>query len=460
MAADRVGWQFDWATYHAHIKDGDDTAANLERDGDKPGFWVPTKNAVRTGLGGWKAGDQGNGQVVAKTDAEMDEFEERVSHPLPDDPVWMRPPLQATKGVATFKASKFDVNIRARVNKLCNVDTLTGTAQIVVTLYMYWNDPRMIGYPYSTLPDKLWGPMLILQNRHAGDSGERVQQCFQRYEVGRYFQKGDPCVQSGEKKHGDPWPDTGRMIRVVQYFGLVDAPMSNIREFPFDLHEVNLKWLSLSTWQTLDMQKSGFRISGSAYRLRYIVKHPVADGSMLRPWKLGWRTPWPDGKVLTLLWDGLLAEWQCLGISREIFIFPKLKHAAERITFDLTFHLVREPGYYLSKVLVPIILLTVLSFGMFFFPVEDFHTRLSFTMSCFLSTFAMLYVVGAALPKGLGVLTNIDWMIMITIFTITLQVPPELVHSFLHKQPRGTLTLLPWVLILLTGYNLMSCVPV
>ena len=77
--------------------------------------------------------------------------------------------------------------------------------------------------------------------------------------------------------------------------------------------------------------------------------------------------------------------------------------------------------YYISKVLIPILLLTILSFGVFFFPVDEFQVRLSFTMSCFLSTFAMLYVVGASLPKGLGVLTNIDWMIMITIFTISAQ---------------------------------------
>ena len=64
----------------------------------------------------------------------------------------------------TFKAKAFPVNIRARVAKLSNVDTLTGTAKVVVNVYYTWNDPRMIGYPYSTLPDKLWGPMLILQN--------------------------------------------------------------------------------------------------------------------------------------------------------------------------------------------------------------------------------------------------------------------------------------------------------
>ena len=57
---ERIGWQFDWATYHAHLNDlSDDTATNLEGDGHKPGFWVPTKNAVRAALGGWKAGEKG-----------------------------------------------------------------------------------------------------------------------------------------------------------------------------------------------------------------------------------------------------------------------------------------------------------------------------------------------------------------------------------------------------------------
>ena len=92
---------------------------------------------------------------------------------------------------------------------------------------------------------------------------------------------------------GDPWPQTGRMVRGVQYSGNIDAPMSDIKQFPFDLHDVTLKWLSLSTWQTHDMSETGSRSTGSSYTLSYIAKHQVKDGDLRAPWQPGWRTTWP-----------------------------------------------------------------------------------------------------------------------------------------------------------------------
>ena len=46
-------------------------------------FWTPSKNAIRIGLGGWKSGE--GGKVIAKSDDELEEFEERVTHPPPKD---------------------------------------------------------------------------------------------------------------------------------------------------------------------------------------------------------------------------------------------------------------------------------------------------------------------------------------------------------------------------------------
>ena len=68
----------------------------------------------------------------------------------------MRAPIPSNHGVRRANAKACDVNIRARIGRLSNVNTMEGTACPVVTIYYYWNDPRMIGYPYTTLPVKLW----------------------------------------------------------------------------------------------------------------------------------------------------------------------------------------------------------------------------------------------------------------------------------------------------------------
>eukprot|EP01051_Picozoa_sp_SAG22_P016089 SAG22_NODE_2208_length_2835_cov_4.717836_2_plen_300_part_00 len=72
----------------------------------------------------------------------------------------------------------------------------------------------------------------------------------------------------------------------------------------------------------------------------------------------------------------------------------------------------------LMKVVYPTALITMLSFLQFFFAVDSLAERLAYTVTCFLSTFAMLYVAGGSLPKGLGATTIIDKSIMLTTFTI------------------------------------------
>ena len=61
----------------------------------------------------------------------------------------------------------------------------------------------------------------------------------------------------------------------------VEAPMSNISDFPFDLHDVPLRFQSVSSWQTLDMSDSGERVSGASYKLRCtrMIKKQCKAGS-------------------------------------------------------------------------------------------------------------------------------------------------------------------------------------
>ena len=137
-------------------------------------------------------------------------------------------------------------------------------------------------------------------------------------------------------------------MRSIQYVATIESPLSSIKDFPCDLHSVTVRWLSVSTWQTHDMQEYGTMVSGNTYELRYVQQ----SGCLQPPWRIGWQAgnSWPDGKCFTLLWSGLLAEWKCLGISREISLSPKIRHKPRRMTFELTFHLTRLPFYYFVKV--------------------------------------------------------------------------------------------------------------
>ena len=134
------------------------------------------------------------------------------------------------------------------------VNTVDGTATVKIDITFYWTDPRLVGYDYQTLPSKLWGPRLDLQDV-VGSSIEETQIAFQQVESGRFFDQNDMiCKAAAEfgcdyprmdfyKKDGDgnplfgakngeadtlAWPESGCLMRKIQYIATINNPMSAI----------------------------------------------------------------------------------------------------------------------------------------------------------------------------------------------------------------------------------------
>ena len=85
----------------------------------------------------------------------------------------------------------------------------------------------------------------------------------------------------------------------------------------------------------------------------------------------------------------------------------------------LRFHVMRNPGFYIWKALLPLYLVTLLSMGTFHFETDNLEARYSTVGTFFLSAYAILYVVADSLPK-LGFLTKIDTVIVLTTMSIGL----------------------------------------
>jgi hypothetical protein len=188
-------------------------------------------------------------------------------------------------------------------------------------------------------------------------------------------------------------PATGRLSRVRAYSGTVDNPM-DLRSFPFDMDRIEMRFFTSSNYITYDGERGGNVPKGRSYRLRQIQ-----DAS--------------EGKWLAVKWSGLIGEWTLHGISSKI-----QESATGDGTFDYTnipisFHVTRNSGFYFWKALLPLYLLTALSMTTFQFETDNLEARLSQVMTAFLAAFAMLYVVGAALPKT-DFLTKIDTVIVLT----------------------------------------------
>eukprot|EP01050_Picozoa_sp_SAG11_P027007 SAG11_NODE_6676_length_1269_cov_1.089744_1_plen_210_part_00 len=101
------------------------------------------------------------------------------------------------------------------------------------------------------------------------------------------------------------------------------------------------------------------------------------------------------------------------GVSTKIEEKLRNPQGQEPIEVCLCYHVTRKPGYYFWKALLPLYLLTALSMTTFHFETDNLSDRSSTVSTYFLAAFAMLYVVGAALPKT-DFLTKIDSVIVLT----------------------------------------------
>ena len=94
----------------------------------------------------------------------------------------------------------------------------------------------MIGYDHHVLPTTLWGPRLEMQDVVDGKCTE-IQLAFKRLESGRVFKPKNFVVQACKDfdceypTSGTPWPESGRMVRVMLYNATVKNPMDRVGAF-------------------------------------------------------------------------------------------------------------------------------------------------------------------------------------------------------------------------------------
>lgn len=310
-------------------------------------------------------------------------YEHQPPPPADDDEYWSKPPPPGEDGQPPW------VDVRFEVMKVAAVDTVSATAAVKLYTVYYWTDRRLVGWS-KPLPAALWGPVLELTN--AMDL------------------KDD---SDGEFTLVDA--DTGRLTRGRKTSGLVsmDPDMEELRAFPFDLDQVPLVFGTWSSWKSLNGERSGTAPKGKTYRLRQ-VSNPL------------------EGDWLSIGWSGQIAEWEMHGISSNVAEAPPAGAGYELTTVSINFHVSRKSGYYFWKAMLPLYLLTGLSMTTFHFQTDDLASRSDTVSTYFLAAFAMLYVVGDALPKT-DFLTKIDVIIVISTVSLALTGAVSLILVSVHE---------------------------
>jgi len=291
-----------------------------------------------------------------------DTFDERIDY-------WNPPP--------TRDEVPLQVDFRCACFKLNNVSTVDFSVKIKFVIVFEWKDERMMHHDriYSTndLPRDLWGPDVILEN--AENDCEVVYDSFS-------------LLNSR----------TGLLKRTVAFHGSVYNPM-DLKDFPFDSDELELKFISICNWRTLDGSRYGNDVCNRTYTL-----HP-----MLRR---------RDVQFFVLGWGGKIPEFQILGWSQKV---TTPYDVAQPICFKFDFHLVRKANFYYLKIMLPLWLLVLSSVAAFGIETDDLGARLEVLFTLLLSTIAFLYIIQESIPK-INRLTVIDKVVLASLLTLALSV--------------------------------------
>jgi len=261
------------------------------------------------------------------------------------------------------------VDMRMNLVNLTEVDTIRGTCFAKIHIMYYWTDERMIGWSALQLPAKLWGPRLWVTNAR-------------------------PEMEEANLEFVMVDKQAGRLKRGRSYTGVFDD-LQDLTDFPFDINDVELKWLTWCNWMTYDETHKGTHPTGVSYRLR-----PVVPGA-------------GEGNWIDMRWNGDLPEWNMEGVTTVLSERPPNAQGQCGTDFLISFVVSRYAMFYFWKVLVPVYLVFMLSLATYSLPIDSVDDRQALIGTYFIAAFAMLHVVGSYLPKT-NFLTTIDKTIVLS----------------------------------------------
>jgi len=173
-------------------------------------------------------------------------------------------------------------------------------------------------------------------------------------------------------------PD-GSMNYIQRYWGTLSYPM-NLKDFPFDLHNLEIKIVTVGK----DKQNIDFSIDEE-------------------------RTGMSD--VLTVT-DFEVLDWEAL--TKLVDIGPNLPQLPG-VVFE--FEAKRLVGFYIIKVIVPLILIVFMSLIVLFIEPSHVGPRFSIAITAILTLIAYRFLLGNLLPK-ISYLTHMDYFLFGSMFLV------------------------------------------
>ena len=243
------------------------------------------------------------------------------------------------------------VHVKFGIALLSSINTVDQTCAIKLFIDLYWIDPSMIGADPGHIPSYVWRPDGYISNAIGGGEKSRTHELILSQ------------------------PARGLLLCPLEFECTLSNPM-DLRAFPFDSDAVELNFLqsedsSAEEWEIVPDHEGGVAVSTKCF---FDIDS--------------------------------LGEFELKGFSIETYN----RMGGNGVPYArcrLHLHLVREPDYYLWKIVMPIFLTTTICFSSMLFANTALADRINTSATMFLTTMALLFVVSTDLPKT-TFLTKID----------------------------------------------------
>jgi hypothetical protein len=242
------------------------------------------------------------------------------------------------------------IKIGVLVADITAVDDVNQAIEGDFFLRMQWRDPRLVGVAGCRIPkSRVWFPRVELLN-----SSQLTSE--------RQFTFDQVRVQEG-----------GLVVYLQRHFGKI-ATYHDLSRFPFDSQEFELRM-------------ADFDYSSDEIQLVF------------------------DPEFTTLAHRLNIPDWDIIGVRgnvEERFLDELNKSLS---IFTLSIEASRKPGYYILKVLVPLMLIVMMSWAVFWINPEKFGPQIGISATSMLTLIAFQFALSAVLPK-LSYFTVMDRLIL------------------------------------------------
>lgn len=174
----------------------------------------------------------------------------------------------------------------------------------------------------------------------------------------------------------------------------------NLQTFPFDRQTLKITYASL-----LKLEEYEITSKGSSY-----------------------------GNINNFINNGKINGWDITGYDLYNTIEKDEKEDfISKVNIEI--QIVRQHGYYVYKVLIPILLILMVCWSVVWVDPKELESRLTITIVCLLSLIAYNFVIDSELPK-LEYLTVMDWIILVSYFYATIPNFISIISFKLYKKNR------------------------